>query len=262
MKAKRLQEMESFLLHQGFVTMEELKARFGVSMNTVRRDAALLVSSGAAEKVYGGLKAARNSSVLVPYENRLQSMNALKRGICARAAAMVRDGDIVFIDSGTTSVHLIDLMQDRSITVITNNVEVELRALDLPNIRLIMVPGELNRKTKSITGEDSARFLSVYNTNYAFMAATGISQDGGVTNSSPLEYEIKRQAVSHTECAVLLVTGQKFGVTSLRTYAHLDQFHTVITDKSAPPQWVERMKMQGIDVQIVEDSSDQELSGS
>ncbi len=253
MKAKRLQEMESFLLNQGFATMEELKDRFGVSMNTVRRDAALLVASGAAEKVYGGLKAAKNPSVLVPYESRLRSMSEIKRDICARAAQMIHDGDIIFIDSGTTTVHLIDLLQDRSVTVITNNVEVEMRALDLPNIRLIMVPGELHRKTKSITGEDSARFLSVYNTNYAFMAATGISQDGGVTNSSPLEYEIKREAVSHTECAVLLVTGKKFGVTSLRTYAPLEKFHTVITDKSAPPQWVERMESQGIDVQMIDD---------
>lgn len=262
MKAKRLQEMENFLLHQGFATMEELKTRFGVSMNTVRRDAALLVSSGTAEKVYGGLKAAKNSSVLVPYENRLQSMSSVKHDICARASRIIKDGDIIFIDSGTTTVHLIDLLRDRNVTVITNNVEVEMRAMDLPNIRLIMVPGELHRKTRSITGEESARFLSVYNTNYAFMAATGISQAGGVTNSSPREFEIKREAVSHTECAVLLVTGQKFGITSLLTYAPLDRFHTVITDKSAPPQWVERMEAQGIDVQIADGEPGQEISGS
>ena len=231
-------------------------------IDTVRRDAAQLVSSGAAEKVYGGLKATRQASVLVPYENRLHSMSDTKRAICARAAGMVRDGDIIFIDSGTTTVHLIDLLQDRSITVITNNVEVEMRALDLPNIRLIMVPGELHRKTRSVTGEDSARFLSRYNTNFAFMAATGISQTGGVTNSSPLEYEIKREAVAHAERSVLLVTGRKFGITSLLTYAPLEQFNTVITDKSAPPQWVERMERQGIDVQMADEISGQEISGS
>lgn len=253
MRSRRLQEMETYLLRRGSVTMEEMKERFGVSMNTVRRDAAQLVFSGAAEKVYGGLKAARNASVLVPYENRLQSLSAVKRAICVSASDMVRDGDIIFIDSGTTAVHLIDMLEDRSITVITNNVEVEVRALGMPNIRLIMVPGELHRKTRSITGEDSARYLSRYNTKFAFMAATGVSQTGGVTNSSPMEYEIKREAVSHTEHAVLLVTGGKFGVASLMTYAPLDRFGTVITDKSAPPEWVERMVRQGIDVRIAEE---------
>lgn len=250
MRSKRLQEMEALLIRRGFVTMEEMKALFGVSMNTVRRDAAMLVAAGAAEKVYGGLKATKSASVLVPYESRLKSLGDVKHAICVCAARLVRDGDIIFIDSGTTTVHLIDQLRDRSVTVITNNVEVEMRALQMPNIRLIMVPGELHRKTRSITGEDSARYLSRYNTNFAFMAATGVSQAGGVTNSSPTEYEIKREAVSHTEHAVLLVTGGKFSVTSLLTYAPLERFGTVITDKSAPPEWVERMLSQGIDVRI------------
>ena len=72
-----------------------------------------------------------------------------------------------------------------------------------------------------------------------------------VTNSSPLEYSIKKAAVAHTEKAVLLVTGNKFGITSLLTYASLDQFHTVITDDTVSPEYRQRMEALGIDLKIV-----------
>ena len=95
----------------------------------------------------------------------------------------------------------------------------------------------------------SAAFLSTMNINIAFMAATGASVTG-VTNSSPLEYAIKKAAVKQAEKTVLLVTGNKFGVTSLFSYATLDQFQTVITDASVPAEYLEKLQEKGIDVQI------------
>ena len=252
MKTRRLEEMHKLIIERGSVTMEELRDAFQVSINTVRRDVSELVAAGAAEKVYGGVRAAQRAG-LVPYDERSSVTSASKKAICARAAEMVRDGDIVFIDSGTTTVHLMEALRERSITVITNNIEVIWQALERPNIRLIVLPGELNRKTHSITGEASADSLSEFNTNLAFMAATGVST-GGVTNSSPLEYAVKKTAVQHTERAVLMVTGEKFGVTSLLTYAKLNAFSEVITDSRIPDEWADRLSELGVKLQIVPDS--------
>ena len=249
MKSKRLIEMESYILSHVSLSMEELCAAFDISMNTVRRDLAELVKGGRVEKVYGGAQAKMKVPGLVPYSIRSSSPSSAKRAICFMAAQMVKDGDIVFIDSGTTTMHIIEALRNRNITVITNNFEVMLQALDDENIRLIVVPGELNRKTHSITGEESANFLDTMNTNIAFMAATGASHIG-VTNSSPLEYSIKKAAVAHTEKAVLLVTSDKFAITSLFTYAKLEQFQTIVTDSSISPEHLAKLREQGIDVQI------------
>ncbi|MBR3738927.1 MAG: DeoR/GlpR transcriptional regulator [Clostridia bacterium] len=251
MKSRRLTEMEGYILTHGSAAMEELRDAFGISMNTVRRDIAELVQGGRVEKVYGGVKAIEQVQPLVPYAVRCSSPSRAKQAICAAAGEMVRDGDIIFIDSGTTTPHIMDVIKDRKITVITNNIEVMFRALDHENIRLIVVPGEIHRKTHSITGEDSAAFLSHMNTTLAFMAATGASMTN-VTNSSPLEYSIKKAAVAHTEKAVLLVTGNKFGVTSLLTYASLDQFHAVITDSTIPLAYRERLEEMRVSLKIVE----------
>lgn len=250
MKSRRLTEMEGYILAHGSAAMDELRDAFGISMNTVRRDVAELVRRGGVEKVYGGVKAIGQVQPLVPYAVRSSSPSLAKQAICMAAGEMVRDGDIIFIDSGSTTLHIMEAIKDKHITVITNNIEVMIRALDHENIRLIVVPGEIHRKTYSITGEDSAAFLNHMNTNLAFMAATGASMNN-VTNSSPLEYSIKKAAVAHTEKAVLLVTGSKFGVTSLLTYASLDQFHTVITDETIPPEYRNRLESLGVNLKIV-----------
>ena len=244
MKTRRLQEMAQLIVEKDSMTMEELCGAFNVSMNTIRRDVAELVRAGKVEKVYGGVRAVKQVSALIPYEERYGGSSAAKRAICAEAAKYVKDGDIVFIDSGTTTVHLMEALGDRNLTVITNNIEIILQALEMPSIRLIVLPGELHRNTHSITGDASADFLSRFNTNIAFMAATGVSE-GGVTNSSPLEYSIKKTAVEHSERSVLMVTGNKFGVTSLLTYAHLDQFDLVITDQRISPQWKKTVQEKG-----------------
>ena len=240
MKSRRLAEMESYILSNGSVTMEELRDHFGISMNTVRRDNAEIVKPGYIEKVYGGVKAQTKTPALVPYSVRSTSPSTVKQKICLAAGEMVKDGDIIFIDSGTTTIHIMDAIQDKNITVITNNIEVMIQALEHENIRIIVVPGEIHRKTHSITGEDSAAFISHLNTDIAFMAAIGASFSG-VTNSSPLEYSIKKSAVGHTQRAVLLITGEKFGVTSLLSYASLSQFNAVYTNSAIPQEYRDRL---------------------
>ena len=252
MKSRRLMEMESYILSHGSATMEELRDNFGISMNTVRRDVAELIKSGRMQKVYGGVKAVNQVPALVPYSVRSGTTSSAKRAICMAAGRMVHDGDIIYIDSGTTTVHIIDAVKNKNITVITNNIEVMVRALEHENIRLIVVPGEVHRKTHSITGEDSAAFLSHMNTNIAFMAATGASMTS-VTNSSPLEYSIKKSAVGHTQKAVLLITGEKFGVTSLLSYASLSQFNAVYTNSAIPQEYRDRLQEMQIDLHIVEE---------
>ena len=207
-------------------------------MNTVRRDVPELLTTGGIEKVYGGVRSATQNAIQAAYPKPGGS----KRAICFEAAKLVKDGDIVFIDSGTTTVQIIEAIKDRNVTVITNNIQVMTKALDYENIRVIMLPGEVHRKTLSITGEDSAEYLSHMNTNIAFMAATGAS--------------IKKAAVAHAERAVLLVAGSKFGTTSLLIYAGLDKFQTVITDSRIPPAYRQRLKDLHIDLRIVEDEAD------
>ena len=252
MKADRMIEMERYILQQGAATMDELREHFDISMNTVRRDVAELLKRGTVEKVYGGVCARRNEQVLTPYEVRRRGSEDAKAAIGKRAAELVSDGDIIFIDSGTTTLHMINcLTSKRDLTIITNNLEAINRALPHENITIIALPGQVRRKTHSFTGDDAVRYLKRFNVTTAFMASTGLSSHG-VTNSSPLEYEIKKAAVENAEKTVLLISRSKFGVTGLMTFAQLEDFDVLVTDEAPSPEDQQRVKASGAQLIIAD----------
>ena len=107
MRNTRLEEMEKFILQNDSVSMDQLCEQFKVSMITVRRDIAQLQRKGTIEKIYGGVTA-RKGETLTPFDVRRISNREAKCAIAVRAASMVHDNDIVFLDSGTTKLHILD----------------------------------------------------------------------------------------------------------------------------------------------------------
>lgn len=239
MKTDRILEMEKYICQRETATMTELSERFDVSMNTIRRDVSLLLKRGAVDKVYGGVCARHTEQTLTPYEERRTGDETAKMIIGQRAAQMVQDDDVIFVDSGTTTLHLIDaLSQKKNLTIITHNLGAIIRSLPYDNINVIALPGQLRRRTNSFTGYDAVRILRQYNIRTAFMAATGISQNG-VTNSSSLEFEIKKAALESAEKNVLLMCANKFGKAGLMTYATVDDFDVIITEKNPVQEYAD-----------------------
>jgi len=250
MKASRILEMEQYVAQKGSASMEELCQYFQVSMNTVRRDVVELIKRGAVDKVYGGVCARKSDQTLTPYEVRRSKLEESKIAIGRAAAELVQDGDVIFIDSGTTTLQMMDFLSSyKELTVITNNLEAIIRALPHDHIHVISLPGQLRRKTNSFTGVEASKFLKNYNIRLAFMAATGLSFHGA-TNSSSLEYEIKQTAVEICEKAVLLVNQEKFGVTGLMTFAPVSAFHTVVTDARPSDEYVQWLQSEGVQLHL------------
>ena len=255
MKANRILDMEKYINLKGAASMEELQRQFGVSANTVRRDIAELLRRGAVEKVYGGVCARQASQTLTPYEMRQLSGGEAKDLIGRTAAGLVSDGDVIFIDSGTTTLRMIDYLQDRKdVTVITHNLGAIVRALPYENIHVIVLPGSLRRKTNSMTGSDSVKAMKKYNIRSAFMAATGLSMHGA-TNSSAQEYDIKQAAVECSDRAYLLVDRSKFGVTGMMIYAPIGSFEAVVTDEAPDGDYLALLRENNVRLVLPEHQS-------
>jgi len=222
--------MEQYITENGTVSMEDLCGEFGVSMSTVRQDVGLLVEKGTVSKVYGGVSSVRPNQ-LIPFEERKIRNLARKQAIGKEAAHLLRDRDILFLDSGTTTMQLIpQIPPEKGVTILTHSLSAMQAALPYPHIEVISLPGKLDRRTNAFLAAD-LRYLEQYNVTLAMMAATGVSRTGEVTNSILLEQEIKRKAVEKSGRSYLLVDSDKFDHASLITYAHLDQFAGVVTDE-------------------------------
>ena len=236
MRSFRLTQMKQYILDQKTVTLEQLSQKFNISMNTVRRDIKELIGTGNIQKVYGGVSAAENSH-LIPYQERSGKQAVEKNEIARLAAEMIQPNEVIFIDSGTTTRHILEhLDPQKKITVVTYSLSVIMSALPLSMVDVIVLPGELQRNTNSFCGMNTIKALDNYNIDRAFMAATGISPEGGVTNSSLLEYEIKKKAMEKSRAKILMANSGKFGHTFFLTYARIREFQAVITGAPAPPE--------------------------
>ena len=123
MKANRLDLIEEYILEHGNVSLPELSAVFQVSINTIRRDIAELVQRGKVKKVYGGVTI--NGKTAPPVSVRENTYSAEKEAIGRLAAPLVRDGDTIYLDSGTTTPFILrNLTSVQSLTIISHSLRV------------------------------------------------------------------------------------------------------------------------------------------
>ncbi len=236
MKDDRRKQMEALVARREAVTMEELREEFGVSMNTIRSDVAYLTDTGSVEKVYGGVRAVQRQEVPL-FTQRTQLHADEKHRIARYAQTCIEDGDTLYIDAGTTTMHLIDLLDpNKHVTIVTGNLYVVHQAYGKPNVELIVLPGGMNRRTNSVADVSTLEFLGRYQFAKAFMAASGVSPDGKLNVSTYIEYELKKLAAGRSRQTWLLVDGGKFGGSSLMSYGALEDMTEVVTDARCPAE--------------------------
>ena len=253
LKTKRIERIQDYIFEHQTVSLDELTTVFNVSKNTIRRDVQELVERGKIKKVYGGVAVNDVNDAHAPLEsfNKRQTRNQEQKEIIAKAAAdLVEDGDIIYIDSGTTTLEMVEYLQTKQVTVITNNLDFITHSLPYPNLNVISTGGVVNRETKSFVSFKNTDLLKAYNINKAFMASTGISIENGVTHSSPLESEIKQAVVKRSSKVYLMVDQHKFDKYALITYCGLNEIDYIITNTDPSEDYQEYAKNHNIELVI------------
>jgi len=246
-KEKRLKNIKEYITKNESASLDELVSIFNVSKNTIRRDVQELIETGNFKKIYGGVAVAKNKELL-PFHDRKIRNQSEKRYIAQLASNFIENGDIIFIDSGTTTIELFDFIKDKELTIVTNNIEFITLCIPYEQLNIICTGGILERKTKSFGNFNNPDFLENYNINKAFMASTGISIKNGVTNSSPLESNLKQIVVKKCNEVYLMIDADKFDKQGLITYCGLDEIDFVITNKKPPEEFFHFFQQHDIDV--------------
>ena len=251
MKDIRRAEMENFISQRQRVTMQELCDTFGVSMNTIRSDVAALVKAGMAEKVYGGVQMRRQTDVPL-FKTRSLMWTETKRRLARAAAAEIAQGDILFIDAGTTAMYLLDYLDKGCrVTVVTPSIPVIQRALERPNVELVVLPGLYNRRTNALLDGGTAEYLAQYQHTKAFLGVSSIAPDGALGVSSYPEHEVKRTAVERSLRRYLLADSSKFGEAGLLPFGEVGQCDCVFTDGDMPQAFLDLCREAGTEVRVV-----------
>ncbi len=257
MRLKRIKEIEGVLMQNEFVSLDDLCDRFRVSKITIRRDVAQLVGLGIAKKVYGGVIASPKQENLVSFFARSKFQTEEKLAIGRRAAQMVDEGDIIFVDAGSTTAAMVGFLDPgRRITLITHNLGVIHEVASKRGIRLIVVGGEFLQETYSTVGIEAIEAIRKLNAHKAFLGASGISLAKGITNSSSIEAEIKRAIIQVADRRILLADSLKFDRASLVTFCTFAEIDALVTDRPPPDLYTPILATSGVEVVVASNGSD------
>jgi len=240
LKADRINKIHELIKERQIISLDELCEIFSVSKNTIRRDIAELDTEGIIDKVYGGivLKNSKPNSP-EPFAAREIRNVAQKKIVAQIAAALIDDGEVIYIDSGTTTMHLLPhLVGRQQLTIVTANIYVIDYASRFNNLNVIATGGNVYPPSNALVGPGVLSCIKAYNFSKIFLASTGISIEHGATNASPLECEIKQRLVQKSCPNFLLVDNSKLDVASLMTYCDLKALDNIIMNAPPPEKYL------------------------
>lgn len=229
--SKRHAEIMRILDGEGTVTVAALADRLGVSAETVRRDVRSLADRGSILKMHGAIGLA-GASGEAPFQRRMRE-NAEAKQIIARAfAALVRNGDSLFLDTGTTTSFLARaLAGHEQLTVITNSTDAaRILALGVSNT-VFLAGGEMRRDSGAVLGPEAIAFASRFRATYAIISAGAIDSDG-VMDFDFAEADFARAILSLASRRIVLTDASKFGRRGLVTVAGFDGIDEIFTDRA------------------------------
>jgi DeoR/GlpR family transcriptional regulator of sugar metabolism len=239
-------------LRDGAVSVQDLVVRLGVSAATIRRDLAELSDAGLVRRVHGGaapLVAVEGPlEVDRPYEEVADDAAADKQAIARRAAELVRDGDTVLLDIGTTTGALARELKGRSITVITPSLAVLDALRGDAAVDIVLLGGSLRRAYHSLVGPLTEEALRRVRASTVFLGTSGIDADGWVLDTTSVEVPTKRLLLEAGGRIVLLADRTKFpGQGSIRV-CDFTAVSTLITTSDAHHPTLEIARSHGTDV--------------
>ena len=229
---ERHQKILHLLEQQSVVKSQELAALLNASESTIRRDLQELENAELLERIHGGAKRILNLGFEQNMNEKSIKNTQKKQLIGCYAAKFIHDGDVIYLDAGSTTVELIPYLVEKKITVVTNSVHHAAKLVDL-NIATIILGGSLKLSTKAIIGSTGLEQLSHFRFSKAFMGMNGVHIDYGLTTPDPEEAALKSLAIQQSEEAYVLVDQSKINKISFIKVASLENV-TILTDDCPP----------------------------
>ena len=234
MNSIRQQNICDYIESKQIVTIKELQNLYpDVSLMTIHRDLDVLAQSGAIVKIRGGARAVRHTGD-PGFEVRLQENNAGKMAMAQKALSLVQPGSTIFLDASTTNLVLARVLPDLNLNIFTTgpNIAIELCKLHNPNITLCC--GTLNRKTMSLSGQNTLEMLDKINIDLAFIGVSGCSADAGFTCGTEGDMAVKSMVLRKARTKVIMCDREKFSRLMPYTFARLTDVDYLVSDDAVP----------------------------
>ena len=251
MQQERRSEIVDRIKQNRMIKVADLVKEYQVSVETIRRDLEYLENAGFLRRVYGGAVAGGLYSNEPVYSHREMVNYNQKRAIGAKAAELIDDGDILFIDVGTTTLEVArNLIHKKNLTVITNASLIAREMVQKPDCRVILLGGELRPGELSVSGYLCDQNLGNFYANKLIMGVGGVSIQNGYTDYHPGEANTRRCMIERTDMIIAVADNSKFGVTAMNFICTINRVEKLVTDSAIPEEIIRDYQKNGIDLII------------
>lgn len=233
----------------GRVHVGDLAERTGVSEMTVRRDLEELEASGALTRVHGGAISNVSRSFEPGFHARSLQRVEAKQRIGAAAAALVRDGETLILDAGTTTLHVAQALRpDLRIRALALSLYIADVLADLPNVTLMIPGGVVRRHERSFVGGMTTATFADLAFDSVILTSGGVDVTAGVTEYEFDDAETKRAALGSARRKIVVVDSSKLGAVAFVRLCPIDEVDVVVTDDEADPELVAALRAADVEV--------------
>ncbi|MGB9763333.1 MAG: DeoR/GlpR family DNA-binding transcription regulator [Minisyncoccia bacterium] len=252
MKEDRLNQILEIIRIENVISTKKLKRLIGVSEATIRRDLEELAKRGLIRRVFGGAVKIDSIDVELSFKEKMKINISEKKSIALYAANLVKNGERIFLESGTTVYYMIkNLKNKKDISVVTNCLNVANEILKLQGINLTLVGGELREKTYNLIGPLTELVLRNICLDKAFIGVDGIDLAHELTSFNLDEANAMKIVIDNAKETYVLADNTKFEKFAHFKISSFEKITTIITDSGLDKNIVEKYKQKGIRLLIV-----------
>jgi DeoR family transcriptional regulator of aga operon len=250
----RREHIRQLIGEREFVRVADLSEFFGVSEVTIRGDLDLLASRSLVRRVRGGAMPSVAPAER-PFEVTQVEAAEEKEAIAAVAVGLLKSGETVILDVGTTTAAIGRALVERTdltnVTVFTNSLSVALILEPaIPRLEVVVTGGTLRPLQHSLVNPLGTWALQGIKADTVFLGCSGVDPEGGVSNVNLPEAEVKRVMLQAAHRRVVVADGSKIGRVALTHLCDIDQVDMLITGRSAPTEVLAALRERGLDVRI------------
>lgn len=248
----RHQSIVDALHRRGNVRVADLAEMLEVSSVTIRADLDFLESQSVLRRTRGGAVPMRPRRFELPLEMTSQDNSGAKRSIALKATSLIRDGETVILDVGSTTTELAKSLPQSlvDVVVVTNSLNIALILEDHPGITVVVTGGTLRPQQHSLVAPFGNLMMGHINTDLAFLGCSGVDPIKGFTNTNLPEAEIKQAMIKAAARTIFIADHTKLLHVATAKVADLLDADLLITDADAPSDAVRQLRKQGLEVLV------------
>lgn len=239
------------LNRDGHVRVSQLSKDLGATMVTIRNDLDALEKDGYLERVQGGAVQTAYSYYNQEFLRKKKVNAAQKKKIASALSRIIKDGDTILINSGTTTYYsVVELKNHRNLNVVTNSLVIAVELGAIPSFKVILLGGEINSRHSFTYGNDVVEQLKRYKANYAILSIDGICLDGGVSTIHAEEAMIARMMTERSKETIIVADSSKLGKEGFVYVCGINEIDRLVTDRNADADTLRQMREAGIRITL------------